>query len=488
MVVVGSEAAPQIPAEAPTSAVPRLLDFLIRVDSRDPDSADVSAERAEATRPPGRTESTDDSGVPNSAVTRGQHAFARLGIAASTIALALPVALGVFAAWVSLVGALGVSALTAAKVDGADGKAAIWLAVIGGGALVAVARKRASRRRPEPPSAARVLLICGLVLGAGDVTVVPVAMLESEPIPDEIAGALIIATMGYAAITSGLVLVRLIVGTCQRLDRFAGAAPFRAGIVGAGLLALPVGALPTLVVGAVGTAGVVAAVVDEPAILEKLIATLDTGSAGGGGGGPPVEASTASAISGGSGLPLGPGGGGDDPTHRCFEELATPPPRPTKSERARRWLETSRFLHRAEAEDIAADVLLTVCTMRPNVDDLAPYYFKAVKHRANRHQRRTRRWEHCPIIDRIVCSLRNPEEAALADEEIELAHHLRCGLDDEAKFIVDRHIHDGATFVAIGAQLGKTPNAIKKKYRRALDSMRRQFSRYESDCQSRLMR
>ncbi len=407
--------------------------------------------------------------------SRAQRRFARLGIVAATLGLGVPAGVSLLSLWTLLVALIAKDATRRAQVSVSDHPAAIWLALLGGAALAALLRRRRGDAQGSPRTVLDILIMATPVVDGTAIVLVRAAEAKLAVIPVEFAGASIALAVVHAVLLFALFVFNAGMAVCRKLDR-AASSPFRAGIVGAALLMAPAAgsvAFFTTLTGLLGFAAVAPEIPELAAALEEArrsradapsrtrASVLTT----------PFEDVAAFGL-----------GESDDRRYACFEALAAAPPSPTERERAETWLRLRRSLAAAEAQDIAAAALLAVCTTRPHAEHLPSYYMKSVRRRADNKTWRRWRRETCPIDDGLACRLLSPEDAAIEASDVELAHRLRCRLDDEGRTIVDRHIYDGETFERIGRELGKTANAVKKKYRRALDQMRQDLETHRESC------
>lgn len=345
-------------------------------------------------------------------------------------------------------------------------------------ALTVAISSRAWRRARSPDGVrwreftkqAGTYLLCGFGL------IYFPASKDVDLVPDALAGAVVFGWVLYLAVVPFAFGVVVTIRTYRAVEGWAVRSAFRAGGVGALAAALTVVAMLGEATAAMLFFGLLRS--DE---LPRLAANAVAAEAP-----PPRLEMAAASGGGGSRARLGSGrgvAGGGGPARDCLVALGDAPPTPTSVELGVRWMMGRWRYGRDEAEDLAQTALLSTCTTRPDAAPLPAYYFTTLENAAKKRYGRARRWAACPLYDdELPCPTTSPFDDAVHRDDVELVERLTCKLDDEARRIIRLRHDDGLEFAAIAARIGKSANATKKKYKRALDKMRSEFERLESRC------
>ncbi len=183
-------------------------------------------------------------------------------------------------------------------------------------------------------------------------------------------------------------------------------------------------------------------------------------------------------------LPSSPAGGysPERPTSfdQCVEELRRPEARGWSSIDWALFEANSIINDKAQAEDLVQGTLLTVCLMPERISAIKPYFIKSVKNAARMQWRKNK--QTCPVvIDDPVwlvdqCITSSVEQQAIQIETETAAQLALCALSNDERRLIVWHAQQDFSHAQIAKKLGVNEDTARKRYSRALDALREQFT------------
>lgn len=432
----------------------------------------------------------------DTATPRWQRAFAAFGLALVTLFVAAPMAGVLLLLWLVILGVGGAQLLDAAGVLRARAFAAsvgLSALIVGVSALASLASRlpRALRRRPAPTlvdapaSPGRWLLqhpwiSTGLLLFVTNLVLVPLDRSGALNVDPVIVGT---ALLGAGLWASGSLAYAMIRGWALVLQGvWAGVrkSSFLAGIVVLGSLVVTasanlVWASITSVAGAQP-----ARRLDEcgPSALECSRTALNQVADG---GRPPRPAIAAPATPS-TPLALPPALPEErTPFERCIEELHRSGPGFESARDAGIRVALRMPMNKDDAEDIVHSMMLAVCQGAERIADIRPYFLRSVQNAVHKQKRTSRKW--CPLDPEDpppgveLCIVDSLVKQAVQEQMEGAAWQALCELDAGDRRLIEMRFWDDLSHAQIGARLGITEPAARKRFSRAQAALKQKFDR-----------